>query len=472
VVDHRPESETVAIRGGRVVTATDDYEAEVFVDGDRISLIGIDIAREADIEIDATGKLVIPGCVDPHTHLDSHYEGLTTCDDFTSGTVAAACGGTTCIVDFCIQYRGETLFEALETWREKLKTSPPVIDVGFHMVVSDLTVPNAAAELKGLCEQGITSFKLFLAYKESIQVDDETMFRTMLAAAHHGALVLVHAENGDAIDVLVRNALADGHKEMRWHAITRPRLAEAEATNRALHLGHIAGAPVYIVHISCREALMTLASARERGWRAWGETCTQYLFLDESALDAPPREGAKYVFTPPPRGARDRAHLWRALETRLLSVVSSDHTPYRLADKTAGDDFANVPQGAPGIEERLLMLYDAAVATGRVSMSRLVEIVSTNPAKLFGLYPRKGTLAIGSDADIVVFDPKRRRRLSASSHHSRVDYSLYEGREVAGAPDVVIARGRIVVRDGEPVSEPGCGQFVARHRFPANLALP
>jgi dihydropyrimidinase len=460
------------IRAGRVVTATDDYAADVFIDGDRISLIGMDLAPEADVEIDATGKLVLPGCVDPHTHLDSHYEGLTTCDDFTSGTVAAACGGTTCIVDFCIQYRGETFFETLETWREKLTTNPPVIDVGFHMAVSDLSVPNAAAELEELCNQGITSFKLFLAYKESIQVDDETMFLTMLAAARNGALVMIHAENGDAIDVLVRDALANGHTETPWHAITRPRLAEAEATNRALHLAHIAGAPVYIVHISCQEALSALADARERGWRAWGETCTQYLFLDESALDAPPREGAKFIFTPPPRGASDRERLWRALETGLLSVVSSDHTPYRLADKTAGNDFATIPQGAPGIEERLLLLHDAAVVSRRMSMSRLVEMVSTNPAKLFGLYPRKGTLEIGSDADVVVFDPKRRRRLTAVSHHSRVDYSLYEGREVTGAPEIVIAGGRVVVRDGEPVSEPGCGQFVSRERFPSNLALP
>lgn len=455
-----------------MVTATDDYEADICIEGESISLIGTELARRADVEIDATGKLVLPGFIDPHTHLDSHYEGLTTCDDFTSGTVAAACGGTTCIVDFCIQYRGETFLRVLESWREKLRRNPPVIDVGFHMAVSDLSVPNAAAELEELCEQGITSFKLFLAYKESIQVDDETMFRTMRAAARHGALVLVHAENGDAIDVLIRDALAEGHTETRWHALTRPRLTEAEATNRALHLAHVAGAPIYIVHISCREALSALAEARQRGWRTWGETCTQYLFLDESDLDAPAGEGAKYIFTPPARDARDRAHLWRALETRLLSVVSSDHTPYLLADKTAADDFAGVPQGAPGIEERVLMLHDAAVASGRMSMSRLVEMVSTNPAKLFGLYPRKGTLAVGSDADVVVFDPKRRRRLSAADHHSRVDYSLYEGREVTGAPEVVIAGGRVVVRDGEPVADHGRGRFVARDRFPPNLALP
>jgi dihydropyrimidinase len=472
VVGGNRQRATILIRGGRVITAADDYEADVFVEGDSISLIGADLAREADVEIDAAGKLVLPGFVDPHTHLDSHYEGLTTCDDFTSGTVAAACGGTTCIVDFCIQYKGETFLDVLESWHEKLRRNPPVIDVGFHMAVSDLSVPDAAFELEQLCEQGVTSFKLFLAYKESIQVDDETMFRTMRAAAKHGALVLVHAENGDAIDVLIRDALANGHTETRWHALTRPRLTEAEATNRALHLAKVAGAPIYIVHISCRPALMALARARQCGWRAWGETCTQYLFLDESALEASFHEGAKYIFTPPPRGERDRARLWRALETRLLSVVSSDHTPYRLADKTAADTFAGVPQGAPGIEERALMLHDAAVASGRMSMSRLVELVSTNPARIFGLYPRKGTLAVGSDADIVVFDPNRRRRLSAADHHSRVDYSLYEGVEVTGAPEVVIAGGRVVVRDGEPVSDPGQGRFVARDRFPPTLALP
>jgi dihydropyrimidinase len=463
---------SILIKGGRVVTATDDYEADVFVEGETISLIGKNLDLESDSVIDATGKLVLPGCIDPHTHLDSHYEGLTTCDDFTSGTVAAACGGTTCIVDFCIQYRGETLWEALETWREKLARNPPVIDVGFHMAISDLTVPNAAEDLRRLCEEGITSYKLFLAYKESIMVDDETMFTTMLAAAEHGALILVHAENGDAIDILVQRALAEGRTAARWHARTRPPVTEAEATSRALHLAHLAGAPVYIVHVTCADALAPIARARGLGWRAWGETCTQYLFVDETALDEPGPSGAKYVFTPPPRERGHQLHLWRALATGVLSVVSSDHTPYLLRDKTAGADFASIPQGAPGIEDRLLMLHDAGVRAGRISMSRLVELLSTNPARLFGLYPRKGTIAPGSDADLVVFDPNRKRRLSAQSHHSRVDYNLYEGREVTGAPEIVIARGRVVVDKGEPVEAPGAGRFVARERYAPTFPGP
>jgi dihydropyrimidinase len=463
---------SILIKGGRVVTAIDDYEADVFVDGETISLIGNDLDLGSDAVIDATGKLVLPGCIDPHTHLDSHYEGLVTCDDFTSGTVAAACGGTTCIVDFCIQYRGQTLWEALEIWREKLARNPPVIDVGCHMVISDLTVPNAADDLRRLCEEGVTSYKLFLAYKESIMVDDETMFTTMLAAAEHGALVLIHAENGDAIDILVQRALAEGRTAARWHARTRPPVTEAEATSRALHLAHLASAPVYIVHVTCADALVQIARARELGWRAWGETCTQYLFLDETALDEPGPGAAKYVFTPPPRERGHQEHLWRALAAGVLSVVSSDHTPYLLRDKTAGADFASIPQGAPGIEERLFMLHDAGVRAGRISMSRLVELLSTNPARLFGLYPRKGTIAPGSDADLVVFDPNRKRRLSAQSHHSRVDYSLYEGREVTGAPDVVIARGRVVVDKGEPVDRPGVGRFVARERYAPTFPRP
>ena len=395
---------------------------------------------------------------------------LTTCDDFRSGTIAAACGGTTCIIDFCIQYRGEELGQVLKAWQTKLETNPPVIDVGFHMAVSDLSVPNADEDLKRLCESGITSFKLFLAYKESIQVDDETMFRVMQAAAEHGALVLIHAENGDAIDVLVRDALAAGKTDTPWHARTRPPLTEAEATSRALYLAHVAGAPVYIVHISCKEALDCLADARERGWRAWGETCTQYLYIDQRFLDGPRSEAAKFVFTPSPREKGNQEHLWHAMQNGLLSVVSSDHTPYRLADKTTGNDFASIPQGVAGIEERLLLLHDGGVRDGRLSMSRLVELVSANPARLFGLYPRKGTIAVGSDADLVVFSPTRRRVLSAQDHHSRIDYSLYEGREVIGAPDLVISRGRVVVENGEPVADPGVGEFVRRDRFSISLA--
>ena len=461
---------SILIRGGTVITADTRYEADLVVEGETIARVERESKADADLIIDAAGKLVLPGAVDPHTHLDSHYEGLTTCDDFHSGTIAAACGGTTCIVDFCIQYRGVELWEALETWQTKLETNPPVIDVGFHMAVSDLSVPNADEDLRRLCEAGVTSFKLFLAYKESIQVDDETMFRVMQAAAEHGALVLIHAENGDAIDVLIRDALATGKTDSAWHARTRPPLTEAEATSRALYLGHVAGAPVYIVHMSCEEALGRLAAARRRGWRAWGETCTQYLYVDETFLDGPRSEAAKFVFTPPPRAQEEQANLWRALENGLLSVVSSDHCPYFLTDKTAGDDFSTIPQGAPGIEERLVLLHDGGVRSGRISMSGLVELVSTNPARLFGLYPRKGTIAVGSDADLVVFDPDRRHVISARNHHSKVDYSLYEGREVVGAPDIVVARGRVIVENGDPVAKPGFGEFVSRDRFSTSAA--
>jgi dihydropyrimidinase len=456
---------SILIKGGRVVTATDDYEADVFVEGEAISLIGRNLDASADTVVDARQMLLLPGCVDPHTHLDSHYEGLTTCDDFTTGTVAAVCGGTTSIVDFCMQYRGERLWDALEVWRQKLATHPPVIDVGFHMVISDLEVSHALDDLSKLCDEGITSYKLFLAYKESIMVDDETMFRTMLAAAENGALVLVHAENGDAIDVLIRQALAEGNTSAAWHARTRPPITEAEATSRALHLGRLAGAPVYIVHVSSEDAIAPLARARSLGWRAWGETCTQYLLLDESVLGDEEASASKYVFTPPPRERRHQAQLWKALAGGVLSVVSSDHTAYLLRDKLAGGDFADVPQGVPGIEERLVLVHDAGVRTGSISLSRMVELLSTNPARLFGLYPKKGTIAVGSDADIVVFDPALKRTLSAARHHSRVDYSLYESREVTGAPRTVIARGRVLVDEGEFVGEAGTGRFLARTRF-------
>jgi len=333
--------------------------------------------------------------------------------------------------------------------------------------VSDLGVPGVDEDLARLCSEGITSYKLFLAYKESIMVDDETMFRTMLAAADNGALVLIHAENGGAIDVLIRQALEAGNTAAPWHARTRPPLTEAEATGRALQLGHLAGAAVYIVHVSCEEAIAPLARARSLGWRAWGETCTQYLFLDESALSGSHESAVQHVFTPPPRERHHQARLWQALQSDVLSVVSSDHTPYLLRDKLDASDFSTIPQGAPGIEERLLMIHDAGVRTRRITRSRLVQLLSTNPARLFGLYPRKGTIAIGSDADIVIFDPEREHVLSVRSHHSLVDYNLYEGRRVTGAPETVIARGRVLVEGGNFVGDGGGGEFVARDRVAA-----
>lgn len=462
------------IRNGRLVTASEDFVADLLVRGGTVAAIGDSLDGQADRVIDATGRYVLPGCVDPHTHMDSPQAGTVSCDDFTSGTVSAAFGGTTTIVDFCFQQPGQTLGEGLATWHEKLGRAKPVVDVGFHIAVTDLGYGGALDELGRLpAEHGVSSYKLFMAYKGSLMIDDGTLFETLRVAARSGALVLVHAENGEAIEVLVSEALAAGHTEPRWHELTRPPLTEAEATSRAIHLARIAGAPLYVVHVSCREALEPVVRAREAGWRVWGETCTQYLFVDRSALHAPGFEGAKYVFTPPPRGPEDREGLWRALDGGSLSVLSSDHCPFRFADQKAlgRDDFSRIPNGAPGVEDRLPMLHHFGVREGRISLSRMVELLSAAPARLFGLAPRKGTLSVGADADLVIFDPERPLTISSETHHSNVDYSLFEGTEVLGAPETVLVRGEPVVWEGELVASPGHGRFVERARFGEPLAV-
>jgi dihydropyrimidinase len=463
---------SVLIKGGRIVTAVDDYVADVLIEGETIAAIGSSLNGSADRVIDARGKYVIPGAIDPHTHMEMPFGGTVSCDDFTSGTVSAAFGGTTTHIDFCLQAPGQSIPDALATWHEKIERCPPVIDVGFHMAITDLHDGGNLEDVARVPDEGVTSYKLFMAYKGAIMVDDETLFRTMQVAARTGALVMVHAENGDAIDVLVKQALAEGKTEPRWHAATRPPETEAEATNRAVKLAHIAGCPLYVVHVSCQESVEPIAIARSRGWRTWGETCTQYLFIDETRLEEPDFEGAKYVYTPPPRPAVNHEHLWTALRTGVLSVVSTDHCPFRWRDqKTLGrDDFSKIPNGGPGIENRLHMLHHFGVREGRLTMNQFVDLCCTQPARLFGLFPRKGTIAAGADADIVVWDSEKPLTLSAATHHSNVDYNLFEGTEVIGAPETVLVRGQVIVDHDELVASPGAGQFVRRARFGEPLA--
>ncbi|GIU93630.1 MAG: D-hydantoinase [Gaiellaceae bacterium] len=458
------------IKGGRVITAADDYVGDVLIEGERIALLGESLDVDADRVIDATGKYVLPGCVDPHTHLDMPFGGTVTIDDVTSGQTSAAFGGTTCHVDFVIQPQGATFAEALEIWRAKAE-GKQVIDMGYHMAVTDLREGGTLEELARLPEQGVTSYKLFMAYKGALMVDDETLFRTMEVAAETGALVMVHAENGDAIDVLVKQALAAGNTAPHYHALTRPPETEGEATNRAIQLARIAGAPLYVVHVSCREAVEPIARAREAGWDVWAETCTQYFFIDYSHLERPNFEGAKYVYTPPPRPRENQDVLWHAVRSDILSVVSTDHCAFLWdGQKTLGrDDFSKIPNGAPGLENRLHMIHEFGVRAGRISLNRMVELLATNPAKLFGLYPRKGTIAPGSDADIVVFDPEKRHLISAETHHSKSDYNLFEGTEVTGTPEIVLLRGTVLVENGELQVEPGFGRFVERAAFGQEL---
>jgi dihydropyrimidinase len=462
---------SVLIKGGRVITAADDYIGDVYVEDERVSLIGESLDVSADRVIDAAGKYVLPGCIDPHTHLEMPFGGTVTADDFESGHVAAAFGGTTCHVDFCIQQPGATFAESLEMWHAK-REGKAIIDNGFHMAITDLKNGGSLEELATLPEQhGVTSYKLFMAYKGALMVDDETLFRSMQVAAKSGALVMVHAENGDAIDVLVQEALAAGHIEPHWHALTRPPETEGEATNRAIQLARVAGAPLYVVHVSCKESVDPIARAREAGWNIWGETCTQYFFIDYSFLERPNFEGAKYVYTPPPRDKANQDVLWAAVRGDVLSAISTDHCAFTWAEQKAigRDDFSKIPNGGPGIENRLHMIHEFGVRTGRITLNRMVELLATNPAKLFGLYPRKGTIAPGSDADIVIFDPQKQVTLSAATHHSRSDYNLYEGTQVTGAPEIVLRRGEVIVDGDQLLGKPGSGQFVKRARFGEEL---
>jgi dihydropyrimidinase len=461
---------SILIRGGRIVTAADDYVADVLVEGERVALIGADLDVAAERVIDASGKYVLPGCIDPHTHLDMPFGGTVTIDDFESGQGSAACGGTTCHVDFCIQGKGQTFAQALETWHAKAN-GKSLIDYSFHIAITDLADAERLEELAALPDQGITSYKLFMAYKNVLQVDDETLFRAMEVAAASGALVMVHAENGDAIDVLVREALGRGDTAPIHHALTRPPELEGEATNRAIQFARIAGSPLYVVHVTCREAVEPIRRARDKGWNVWGETCTQYFFRSIDDLAQPDFEGAKYVYSPPARDPSNHDVLWDAVRTDALSAISTDHCAFLWdGQKTLGkDDFTRIPNGGPGLEDRLKMIHHFGVGGGRISLNRMVDLLATQPAKLFGLYPRKGTVAVGADADLVVFDPERRETISASRHHSRCDYSLYEGTEVVGAPELVLLRGSVLVEDGELLGTPGSGRFIARARWGERL---
>jgi dihydropyrimidinase len=461
---------SILIKGGRVITAADDFVADVFVEGETVATIGRELDVDADRVIDAAGKYVLPGCIDPHTHLDMPFGGTVTIDDFESGHTSAAFGGTTCHVDFCIQGQGQTFGEALATWHAKAD-GKALIDYGFHIAVTDLLSGGTLEELATLPEQGITSYKLFMAYKNVLQVDDATLFQAMQVAAGSGALVMVHAENGDAIDVLVREALGRGETAPIHHALTRPPELEGEATNRAIQLARIAGSPLYVVHVTCKEAVDPIRRARALGWEVWGETCTQYFFKSVDDLAKPDFEGAKYVYSPPARDASNHAVLWDAVRDDALSAISTDHCAFLWdGQKTLGkDDFTKIPNGGPGLEDRLVMIHHFGVNEGRIGLSRMVDLLATQPAKLFGLYPRKGTIAPGADADIVIFDPAKKHAVSAASHHSKADYNLYEGTTVTGAVETTMVRGNVIVENGDLVAEPGVGQFVKRARFGEEL---
>jgi dihydropyrimidinase len=453
---------TLLIRNGTIVTATDQYRGDVLVEGEKISTIGTSLDVVADRTVDATGKYVLPGGIDVHTHLDMPFGGTQSADDFESGTRAAAHGGTTTIVDFAIQYKGQTLHHAWETWMKKAEGNA-VIDYGFHMIITDLT-DQVEEEMDALVGQGVTSFKLFMAYPGVFMLDDASIFRALLRTGQNGGTICMHAENGGVIDVLVKRALAEGKTAPKYHALTRPARAEGEATHRAIALAEMADVPIYIVHLSAAEALEMVTEARDRGLPAYAETCPQYLFLSYDNYEEPGFDGAKYVMSPPLRPKDTQDRLWRGLAFNDLQAISTDHCPFCMKEqKTLGrDDFSKIPNGAPGIETRMSLVYDGGVLPGRISLNRFVELTSTSPAKIFGLFPRKGTIAPGSDADIVVFDPSAKTTLSAKTLHMRVDYNPYEGRDVTGLVDTVVSRGRVVIDAGVFTGRAGGGSFLRR----------
>src|ERR1700686_4853229 len=451
------------IRNGTVVTAPDPCLADVGIDGEKVTAIAAQLPTEnAKRIIDAAGMLVIPGGIDVHTHLDMPFGGTTSADDFRPGPPPAAFGAPPPLIDFAIQYKGQTLRQAFDTWMKKAHDKA-VTDYAFHCIITDLGSAQLEEMGQLICE-GVTSFKLFMAYPGVFMLDDATIFKAMRQAAKHNGLICMHAENGGAIDVIVQQALAEGKRAPKKHALTRPTTAEAEATSRAIALAEMAGAPVYIVHLSCNEALEKVREARDRGLPAYAETCPQYLYLSLENMDAPGFEGAKYVFTPPLREKWHQEKLWQGLAKDTLQVVSTDHCPFCFKEqKELGrDDFTKIPNGGPGIEHRMSLIYSGGVAPGRFSVNRFVELVATTPAKLFGLYPRKGTIAVGSDADLVIFDPERKHTISAKTHHMRVDYSMFEGIEVNGMPDVVLSRGRVVIENNKFLGRAGAGEFLKR----------
>jgi dihydropyrimidinase len=449
------------IKNGRIITAIDDYIADIFINGEKIETIGSKLAVKADKTIDATGKLVIPGAIDPHVHMELPFGGTVSSDNFESGTRAAAWGGTTTIIDFAIQYKGKTFQQTLDDWDAKTE-GKCAIDYGYHLAITEYE-PRHKPEFKKVIDAGVTTFKLFLAYPGVFMVDDQTMFRVMQSAGEAGGLTLVHAENGIAIQQLISDLLAQGKIEPKYHAQSRPPVMQADGVARAVKVAQVAKAPVFIVHVSCEAAMIELQRSRDAGNPAFGETCTQYLFLDETYYDKRNFEGAKYVFTPPLVGKENIEPLWKGLKLGYLQEVSTDHCPFNFkGQKELGrESFTKIPNGGPGVEDRLSVVFDGAMKRG-FSLNKWVDICSTASAKMFGMFPKKGTIAVGSDADIVIFDPNKERTISAKTHHMNCDYSLFEGMKIKGAPETVLSRGKTIIENNQYLGKPGDGKFLKR----------
>ena len=453
---------SVLIKNGRVVTAESDYLADIYTEGELIVAIGKDLSYKADKTINAKGKLVFPGGIDPHVHLDMPFMGTYSSDDYTSGTQAALFGGTTMVIDFILQTQGDTLKNALKTWQGKSKDKA-VGDYSYHMAVTDFN-PKVAKEVVHMIEkEGITSFKTFMAYKGALMIDDGQMVQLMKVVKEHGGLVTVHATNGDMIDSLIAKNRKAGNMKPIYHYLSQPEVTEAEASARFTDMLNYTGCPGYIVHMTCEGALNAVRKSTTRNQKVFVETCTQYLTLDASLYKRD--DGAKWVMSPPLREKKDQTSLWSGINQGLIQVVGTDHCPFTWKQKQMGkNDFSKIPNGHPAIEHRMELLFSEGVRKGRISLSKYVELTSTNAAKIFGMYPKKGTIAIGADADLVIFNPTKRHTLSQKSHHMNADYSAYEGFKVTGKTETVLLRGQVAIEKNKCLLQPGYGQFVKREK--------
>src|SRR5258705_7301744 len=453
----------ILIKNGRIVTATDDYVADILIEGETVKAIGKDLAVKADKEIDAAGKLVFPGGIDPHVHLDMPFMGTFSSDNYETGTRAALFGGTTMVIDFILQKQGNSLRAALEEWKGR-SDGNCVSDYSFHMAVTDFN-ESTKKEIKDFIEkEGISSFKTFMAYKGALMIDDRQMIGLMEEVKQHGGLINVHATNGDMIDYLIAKHRGEGKLSPLYHYLSQPEVTEAEAAERFVDMSHYTGCTGYIVHLTCEGALNAVRNATKRNQKTFVETCIQYLILDASLYEKN-FEGAKWVMSPPLREKKDQETLWAGINQGLVQVVATDHCPFKWEQKLMGkDDFSKIPNGHPAIENRMELLYREGVNKGKITLNKYVEVSSTNAAKIFGMHPRKGTLAPGSDADIVIFDPNEKHVLSAKTHHMNVDYSGYEGWELTGKVKTVLLRGKVAIENNHCHVDKGYGKFIKRSK--------
>jgi len=451
---------SILIRNGRIITASDDYQADIFIENETVSAIGIDLSISADESIDAEGKLVLPGGIDPHVHLEMPFMGTCSSDDYETGTRAGLFGGTTSIIEFILQTQGDTLHNALKTWQEK-SIPKAVGDFGYHMAVTDFNDSVAKEVVQMIEEEGITSFKTFMAYKGALMIDDGQMVQLMQVVKKHGGIVTVHATNGDMIDSLISKNLEAGNTKPLYHYLSQPEVTEAEASGRFCDMLHYTGCPGYIVHMTCEGALNAVRKRTQRNQKVFVETCSQYLMIDASLYEQ--EDGAKWVMSPPLREKKDQQALWSGINQGLIQVVGTDHCPFKLEQKAMGkDNFSKIPNGHPAIEHRIEFMYSEGVRKGKISLNKFVEVCSTNASKIFGMYPKKGTISIGSDADIVIFDPNKEHVISVDTHHMNCDYSGYEGWKVTGKTETVLLRGTVAISNNECHLKPGDGKFIPR----------